>query len=109
MKKALAVAAAGAFIALGAAPAAHAGEITGGKDPKPTPIKSKHVAKSECAFSGLDDFEESPGTDWGTRPRVTQNYGQVPAAERQAMHKMAGLTPGQFCNPTFVFPEPPPE
>lgn len=83
-------------------PAAYAGEITGNQ--KLTPIKSRGVAASICAFSGLDDLEESPDTPWTTRPRRTQNYGQIPAAERQEAHRVLGYTPGQFCNPTVEFP-----
>jgi hypothetical protein len=37
---------------------AHAGEFTGSG--KTTPIKDRGVAASECAFSGLEDYADSP-------------------------------------------------
>lgn len=94
---------------------AFAGEITGGgpDGPKPTPIKAQQdcdseedcpapagPARSECAFSGLNDEyiaeqpEEGPASDGFGR---TQNWGQIPQEIRTAIRPFAG--PGTSCNP----------
>lgn len=87
MKRALALGAVTGLLAFGVAPAAQAGEITGGKEPRYTPHSRLYEGNaksraSECAFSGLDDVDEGenpedPETDDFGR---TQNYGQIIAA-----------------------------
>jgi len=85
-----------ALAGFSAAPA-FAGEVTGppgtigerGSAPgTPTPIKTRGVAASACAFNGLNDFVE------GQVDAITQNYGT---------NKKLGLDlgfPGTGCNPT---------
>jgi hypothetical protein len=95
MKRALALGAVTGLLAFGIAPAAHAGEITGGKNPKPTPIKTGGTNASICAYSGLDDVDEDedpndPETDDFGR---TQNYGQI---ARYAKGQL-GFSPGGIC------------
>jgi hypothetical protein len=68
---------------------AFAGEVTGNGDE--TPIR--HVARSICAFSGLNDGEPPPGR---TAPHV-QNWGQTPKAERDFLTTI-GVNPGEACN-----------
>ncbi len=116
MRKLLTIAVLGASsLALGTT--AHAGEITGGgpEGPKETPIKAQQdcpdpeggdcpapagPAKSECAFSGLNDEylfeqpEEGPASDGFGR---TQSWGQIPKEVRDAIRSFAG--PGVSCNP----------
>jgi hypothetical protein len=87
----------GLALALAAGAGAHtatAGETTGSG--KPITVH----AKSECAFSGLDDIDEGedpadPTTDDFGR---TQNYGQI---VRYA--GSLGGVPGYACNPTRGF------
>lgn len=83
------------LLGLGAG-AASAGEITG--NGKETPIKTRYVAASECAFSGLNDYQEElpPGVE----PQRVQNFAEL-------VH--AGIppklvNPGMFCNPTWTPP-----
>ena len=85
-----------ALAGLSAAPA-FAGEVTGPPGTvgqvtpapgTPTPIKTRGVAASECAFNGLNDFVD------GQNRAITQNYGT---------NKKLGLDlgfPGTGCNPT---------
>jgi hypothetical protein len=85
-----------ALAGLSAAPA-FAGEVTGPPGTvgqvtpapgTPTPIKTRGVAASECAFNGLNDFVD------GQNLAITQNYGT---------NKKLGLDlgfPGTGCNPT---------
>ena len=47
-----------ALIVSGVGGTAFAGEITGGKNPKPTPIDNFGHAQSICAFSGQNDVPE---------------------------------------------------
>jgi hypothetical protein len=96
-KSLLAVAVSAAALASLSAGPAFAGEITGppgtigevnSAPGKPTPIKTRSVAASECAFNGLNDFVE------GQTRAITQNYGT---------NKKLGLDlgfPGTGCNPT---------
>jgi hypothetical protein len=74
---------AGAALALvvsGAGGTAFAGEIGGNGEP--TPIKTRHVAASICAFNGLDDGSE--GGPVG--PGNVQSFGSIVAG----MAKEAG-------------------
>lgn len=52
---------------------AFAGEITGGKNPKPTPIK-EYQAASICAFSGQNDTPDSAEEFDGGR---VQSFGDI--------------------------------
>ena len=63
---------------------AFAGEITGNGKPTPAPER----AKSECAFSGLDDPDPDP---FGR----TQSFGQL-----VRMFGPMGGVPGEACNPS---------
>lgn len=112
MKRILAIAAASGMLAFGAAPAAHAGEVTGSGEQ--TPIKAgtksgKIPPASHCAYSGLDDVDEGedvniPESDDFGR---TQNYGQI--------IKMIGPVSGEFtpansgCNKNAAPPQEPQE
>ncbi len=65
----------GAVIVLGSAGGAFAGEVGGsGKD---TPAGDK--ARSLCAFSGLEDFDNLQPPD----PGVVQNWGHIPQEARK--------------------------
>lgn len=108
MKRALAIAAVSGMLAFGAAPAAHAGEVTG--NGQPTPIKSGGTNASLCAFSGLDDVDEfedpdDPATDDFGR---TQNWGQIPKEMRAAI-TAEGFAPGNACKFKVTDEEPPAE
>lgn len=86
----LAVCAAAVVLSLSAG-AALAGEITGnGKTLKPL------HAKSECAFSGLND--DPLGLDPANGPpgRV-QSWGQIPKADRDFLTSI-GVSPSTLCN-----------
>jgi hypothetical protein len=63
-----------ALIVSGVGGTAFAGEVGGSG--KPTPIKTRGVAASICAFNGLDDGSESgrPPT-----PGVVQSFGSIVA------------------------------
>ena len=69
-----------ALIVSGAGGTAFAGEIGGNGEP--TPIKTRHVAASICAFNGLDDGSE--GGPVG--PGNVQSFGSIVAG----MAKEAG-------------------
>jgi hypothetical protein len=95
MRRKFAAAACAALIATLGAGSALAGEVQGppGADNQPgtpTPI-ADGVAASECAFSGLNDYQQ------GHTARITQNYGT---------NIQLGLDPAIFgfpgtgCNPT---------
>jgi len=77
-RRLLAVAVCAAAIPGLSAGSAFAGEVTGnGKD---TPIRDG-VAKSECAFSGLDDVDPDPFThtqSWGQLVKLSGPMGGVP-------------------------------
>ena len=62
-----------ALIVSGAGSTAFAGEIGGNGEP--TPIKTRHVAASICAFNGLDDGSE--GGPVG--PGNVQSFGSIVA------------------------------
>ena len=66
-----------ALIVTGAGSTAFAGEIGG--NGKPTPIKTRHVAASICAFNGLDDGSE--GGPVG--PGNVQSFGSIVAGMAQ--------------------------
>ena len=113
MKRALALGAVTGLLAFGVAPAAQAGEVTGGKEPRFTPISRYYTgdnttAASLCAFSGLDDVDEGEGEipEGETEPTPddfgrTQNYGQIPREYRQ------GPGPGRTCSFKAGAEEPP--
>lgn len=63
-----------ALIASGVGGTAFAGEVGGSG--KPTPVKTRGVAASICAYNGLDDGSESgrPPT-----PGVVQSFGSIVA------------------------------
>ena len=108
MKRALALGAVTGLLAFGVAPAAQAGEVTGGKDPKPTPISRDYTGEhkpspSECAFSGLDDVDEGEGEipEGETEPTPddfgrTQSYGQIIAMNGAVRGAFTPATSG--CN-----------
>jgi hypothetical protein len=97
MRRKFAATASAALIAVVGAGAALAGEVKGPpgnpENPgSPTVIKTRGVAASGCAFSGLNDYVQ------GQMDRITQNYGT---------NIQLGLTdpaiygfPGTDCNPT---------
>jgi hypothetical protein len=105
MKRALALGAVTGLMAFGIAPVAHAGEVTGGKEPRFTPISRYYAgenttAASLCAFSGLDDVDEGEGEtpEGETEPTPddfgrTQNYGQLPSFVKQG-----NPGPGRTCS-----------
>jgi hypothetical protein len=62
-----------ALVVTGAGSTAFAGEIGGNGEP--TPIKTRHVAASICAFNGLDDGSE--GGPVG--PGNVQSFGSIVA------------------------------
>lgn len=68
---------------VGSASAVTAGEING----RGEPIQVN--ARSECAFSGLEDDPHQPGT--------TQNWGQIPKELRDFLRSV-GVSPEQLCN-----------
>jgi hypothetical protein len=65
MKRVLVVAAAAATMVVCSSPAAFAGEVRGSGGATP----AGDMARSACAFSGLEDYPLQPGT--------TQNWGQI--------------------------------
>ena len=69
-----------------AAVPAFAGEVTG--NGKPITIN----ARSECAFSGLEDGDGNP-----PGPGFTQNWGQIPKADRDFLRTI-GVSPEALCN-----------
>lgn len=77
---------AGALLAaatgFGATPA-FAGEVDGNGDPITID------ARSDCAYSGLEDEPVSPGT--------TQNWGTIPKADRDFLRSI-GVSPETLCN-----------
>jgi len=64
VKRVLVVAAVGAAMVVASSPAAFAGEVNGNGGETP----AKYNARSNCAYSGLEDDPVSPGTtqSWGT-------------------------------------------
>ena len=87
-----------ALIVTGAGSTAFAGEIGGSG--KPTPIKTRHVAASICAFNGLDDGSE--GGPVG--PGNVQSFGSIVAGmarEAGGASSFAGIIhdegPGTNC------------
>ena len=97
-KKVLLVAALCALVFAGlTASSAFAGEVTGGKNPKPTPIGAApdtdpHAA-SICSFSGQNDDPDEPGAEG----RV-QSWGQDVKKAVQAGGSPPGGVPGAACN-----------
>ena len=74
--------------------AASAGEVTG--NGKPIVIN----AKSDCAFSGLEDWASTAEQPLGgilVQPGVTQSWGQIPKADRDFLTTI-GVSPGELCN-----------
>ena len=74
--------------------AAFAGEVTGSG--KPIVIN----AKSDCAFSGLEDWASTTDQPLGeilVKPGVTQSWGQIPKADRDFLTTI-GVSPGELCN-----------
>jgi hypothetical protein len=87
-----------ALIVAGGGGTAFAGEINGsghGGPNKETPgvTGAYYHSNSECSFSGLEDGSENPAGPSG--PGTTQNWGQIPKAERDGF---GGFNPGQGCN-----------
>jgi hypothetical protein len=80
-----------AMMVIGGAGTAFAGEITGGPNPKPTPV-NRYVMHSICAFSGQNDNPDDP-IEGG---RV-QNWGSIPKAVRDQL-AAEGESPGVACN-----------
>lgn len=79
----------GAVLVLGSAGGAFAGEVGGNGKPVP----GADNAKSLCAYSGLEDDPIQPGT--------TQNWGQIPQADRKFLSQRgAADIPliGEGCN-----------
>ena len=83
MKRLIATTLAAAALSLGAAGVASAGEVTG--NGKPITVN----ANSICAYSGLEDHPVDPGT--------TQNWGQIPRADRDFLRSI-GVAPETLCN-----------
>jgi hypothetical protein len=73
MKKVFVGAGLAAMLALAMGGTASAGEITGGKNPKPTPIQS-YRAGSICSFSGQNDTPDDPALFEGGR---VQSFGDI--------------------------------
>ncbi|NND74446.1 MAG: hypothetical protein HKN44_05515 [Ilumatobacter sp.] len=65
---------------------AFAGEVNGNGGDVPAPDH----ARSECAFSGLDDDDDD---GFGR----TQNWGSIPKAERDFLRSI-GVSPEALCN-----------
>ena len=82
-----------AFMALGTS-AAFAGEITGSGRSLKQDDGTLH-GKSECAWSGLNNFNEP------TEPGRTQSFGQIVRVAGPQ-----GGVPGTACNPTKSSGEP---
>jgi hypothetical protein len=78
MKKLIAGAVLG-LLGIGVPSAVFAGEVNGNGDP--TPIKTRHVAASICAFNGLDDGSES---DQAVTPGDVQSFGSLVAGLARA-------------------------
>ena len=76
---------------------AFAGEVTGGKEPKETPIgaapENDPHAASICSFSGQNDDPEEPGA-----AGRTQSWGQDVKKAVQAGDSPPGGFPGVACN-----------
>lgn len=75
-----------AALAGGAAAPAFAGEVDG--NGRPITIN----ARSECAYSGLEDGDGNP-----PGPGYTQNWGQIPKADRDFLRSI-GVAPETLCN-----------
>lgn len=71
MKSIVAAIVVAVFLALSAG-SALAGEVTG--NGKTTPVKDPGVARSDCAFSGLEDDDGGPNGGPGVTP---QTWGQI--------------------------------
>jgi hypothetical protein len=102
---------AGAALALlvtGASSTAFAGEVGG--NGRPTPIKTRGVASSACAFNGLDDGSES---NQPVTPGVVQSFGSIVAGMAQAeggassfAHVIHDEGPGTNCRGNLTGEEP---
>lgn len=85
-----AVAAAASLALFALSPAAALAGERGGNG-APTPIGD--VAASECAYSGLEDFDfEAP-----VQPGVVQNWGSIPKEFRDFLVSI-GVSPATLCN-----------
>ena len=76
------------------APAASAGEATGSG--KPITVN----AKSDCAYSGLEDWNSpapQPDGEVDVVPGVVQNWGVIPKQERDFLRSI-GVSPNTLCN-----------
>lgn len=54
-------------------------------------------ARSECAYSGLEDGSEEGST---AGPGNTQNWGTIPKADRDFLRTI-GVSPAALCNGHF--------
>lgn len=87
VRKTVAVAACVTALTAFGSTAAFAGERSGTGD------AIEVVAVSDCAYSGLEDFDFSADVD----PGVTQNWGQIPFEDRLYLTSI-GVSPGVLCN-----------
>jgi hypothetical protein len=98
MRSKFAATASAALIAVVGAGAALAGEVQGppgaaNQPGTPTPIKTRGVAASACAFNGLNDYVQ------GQTTYITQNYGtNIKLGLDPAIYGF----PGTGCNPTLA-------
>jgi hypothetical protein len=79
-----------------AAPAAHAGEITG--NGKPTPNHTFGHANSICSFSGLEDGDGGPFPGPGGAPPQNWGHSKEAFGSTPAERKASGFQPGDSCN-----------
>jgi hypothetical protein len=97
-----------ALIVSGAGGTAFAGEVGGNGEP--TPIQTRRVAASICAFNGLDDGSESGNP---VTPGVVQSFGPLVAELAQASggagsfaHMIHDEGPGTNCRGNLSGEEP---
>jgi hypothetical protein len=96
-----------ALATMGAGSTAFAGEVGG--DGHETPIVTRRVASSLCAFNGLDDGSETGNP---VTPGVVQSFGSIVAGvakEAGGVSEFTGLIrnegPGASCRGNLEFPE----
>jgi hypothetical protein len=98
MRRKFAATASAALIAMVGTGAALAGEVQGppgaaNQPGTPTPIKTRGVAASACAFNGLNDYVQ------GQTTYITQNYG---TNIKLGLDPAIFGFPGTGCNPTLA-------
>jgi len=107
MRKLIAGAALALFVS-GVGGTAFAGEIGG--NGQPTPIKTRHVAASICAFNGLDDGSEGgpvgPGNVQSFGP-IVAGLAQEAGGAKSFSHMIHDEGPGTSCRGNLPHEEPP--